>query len=300
MDHLDMALAALTSRRRLIAAAGAGGAAALAAPLVAQERRAPRLSRRRQRTAGIERLPRQGPDDPPAHPRRRCSKRRWRRSRAASSRPTTASSCAGIRPTSRPRSTSPATACASAARCGGRCRSSLAELLRDAARRARRGQPMFGQFARAVPARACRARNGATARWAMRCGRACGCATCSISPASRRARSRCASAGSTSRRRRRAAISRSRSRIDHARDGEVMLAFAMNGEQLPLLNGFPLRLVVPGWYSTYWIKALDRIEVLAAPDDRLLDGQGVQASRPRRAPTSRRARRISRPCRSTA
>lgn len=36
--------------------------------------------------------------------------------------------------------------------------------------------------------------------------------------------------------------------IDHARDGEVMLAFAMNGEQLPLLNGFPLRLVVPGWY----------------------------------------------------
>jgi DMSO/TMAO reductase YedYZ molybdopterin-dependent catalytic subunit len=34
--------------------------------------------------------------------------------------------------------------------------------------------------------------------------------------------------------------------IDHARDGEVMLAYAMNGEQLPLLNGFPLRLIVPG------------------------------------------------------
>lgn len=56
--------------------------------------------------------------------------------------------------------------------------------------------------------------------------------------------------------------------IDHARDGEVMIAFAMNGEQLPLLNGFPLRLVVPGWYSTYWIKMLSDIEVLAAPDDR--------------------------------
>jgi len=54
--------------------------------------------------------------------------------------------------------------------------------------------------------------------------------------------------------------------LDHARDGEVMIAFAMNGEQLPMLNGFPLRLVVPGWYSTYWVKALDRIEVLAAPD----------------------------------
>lgn len=40
--------------------------------------------------------------------------------------------------------------------------------------------------------------------------------------------------------------------IAHARDVEVMIAYAMNGEQLPLLNGFPLRLVVPGWYSTYW------------------------------------------------
>lgn len=56
--------------------------------------------------------------------------------------------------------------------------------------------------------------------------------------------------------------------IDHARDGEVMIAFAMNGEQLPLLNGFPIRLVVPGWYSTYWVKMLSDIEVLAAPDDR--------------------------------
>ena len=55
--------------------------------------------------------------------------------------------------------------------------------------------------------------------------------------------------------------------IDHARDGEVMIAYAMNGEQLPLLNGFPLRLIVPGWYSTYWVKMLDRIEVLNGPDD---------------------------------
>jgi DMSO/TMAO reductase YedYZ molybdopterin-dependent catalytic subunit len=54
--------------------------------------------------------------------------------------------------------------------------------------------------------------------------------------------------------------------IDHARDGEVMLAYQMNGAQLPLLNGFPLRLVVPGWYSTYWVKMLNDIEVLDAPD----------------------------------
>jgi DMSO/TMAO reductase YedYZ molybdopterin-dependent catalytic subunit len=55
--------------------------------------------------------------------------------------------------------------------------------------------------------------------------------------------------------------------IDHARDGEVMIAYAMNGEPLPLLNGFPVRLVVPGWYSTYWVKMLNDIEVLDRPDD---------------------------------
>lgn len=54
--------------------------------------------------------------------------------------------------------------------------------------------------------------------------------------------------------------------IDHARDGEVMIAYAMNGEQMPLLNGFPLRLIVPGWYATYWIKMLSDIEVLDQPD----------------------------------
>ena len=54
--------------------------------------------------------------------------------------------------------------------------------------------------------------------------------------------------------------------VDHARDGEVMIAFAMNGQALPLLNGFPLRLVVPGWYATYWMKMLSDIEVLDKPD----------------------------------
>jgi DMSO/TMAO reductase YedYZ molybdopterin-dependent catalytic subunit len=55
--------------------------------------------------------------------------------------------------------------------------------------------------------------------------------------------------------------------IEHARDGEVMIAYAMNGAPLPLLNGFPLRLVVPGWYATYWVKMLNDIEVLDEPDD---------------------------------
>ncbi len=55
--------------------------------------------------------------------------------------------------------------------------------------------------------------------------------------------------------------------IDHARDGEVMIAYAMNGEDLRWLNGFPVRLVVPGFYGTYWVKHLNEITVL----DKTLD-----------------------------
>ena len=50
--------------------------------------------------------------------------------------------------------------------------------------------------------------------------------------------------------------------LDHALDGEVMLAYEMNGEDLPMLNGFPLRLVVPGYYGTYWVKHLTEITVI--------------------------------------
>lgn len=55
--------------------------------------------------------------------------------------------------------------------------------------------------------------------------------------------------------------------IDHARDGEVMVAFAMNGEELPFLNGYPLRLVVPGHFGTYWVKHLSDITVVDAEFD---------------------------------
>jgi len=50
--------------------------------------------------------------------------------------------------------------------------------------------------------------------------------------------------------------------IDQALESDVLLAVEMNGEPLPWLNGFPLRLVVPGHYGTYWIKHLNRITVL--------------------------------------
>jgi DMSO/TMAO reductase YedYZ molybdopterin-dependent catalytic subunit len=47
-----------------------------------------------------------------------------------------------------------------------------------------------------------------------------------------------------------------------------LIAWAMNDAPLPMLNGFPLRLVVPGWYATYWVKALEAVTVL----DRAFDG----------------------------
>lgn len=53
--------------------------------------------------------------------------------------------------------------------------------------------------------------------------------------------------------------------LDHALDGEIVVAYEMNGEPLPFLNGFPLRLVVPGYYATYWIKHLSQISVLSEP-----------------------------------
>jgi DMSO/TMAO reductase YedYZ molybdopterin-dependent catalytic subunit len=50
--------------------------------------------------------------------------------------------------------------------------------------------------------------------------------------------------------------------VDHALDGEVMLAWGMNGADLPMLNGYPLRLVVPGYYGTYWVKHVNDLEVI--------------------------------------
>lgn len=62
--------------------------------------------------------------------------------------------------------------------------------------------------------------------------------------------------------------------IDHARDGEVMVAWAMNGADLPFLNGYPLRLVVPGYFGTYWVKHLNEITVV----DALYDGYWMKTA----------------------
>jgi DMSO/TMAO reductase YedYZ molybdopterin-dependent catalytic subunit len=50
--------------------------------------------------------------------------------------------------------------------------------------------------------------------------------------------------------------------VNHAMDGEVMLAYQMNGADIPMLNGYPVKLIVPGYYGTYWVKHLSEIEVV--------------------------------------
>jgi DMSO/TMAO reductase YedYZ molybdopterin-dependent catalytic subunit len=50
--------------------------------------------------------------------------------------------------------------------------------------------------------------------------------------------------------------------IQHALSPEPLLAWAMNGEDLPFLNGYPLKLIVPGYFGTYWVKHLSEIEVI--------------------------------------
>ena len=52
-----------------------------------------------------------------------------------------------------------------------------------------------------------------------------------------------------------------------AMDENVLLAYEMNGEPLPRWNGFPVRLVVPGWTGTYWMKHVTTINAIAKPFD---------------------------------
>jgi DMSO/TMAO reductase YedYZ molybdopterin-dependent catalytic subunit len=45
----------------------------------------------------------------------------------------------------------------------------------------------------------------------------------------------------------------------------TLVAYEMNGESLPHWNGFPARIVVPGWAATYWVKHLITITAVTKP-----------------------------------
>ena len=48
-------------------------------------------------------------------------------------------------------------------------------------------------------------------------------------------------------------------------DPDTIVAYEMNGQPLPHFNGFPARLIVPGWTGTYWMKHLTDIEARISP-----------------------------------
>jgi hypothetical protein len=45
----------------------------------------------------------------------------------------------------------------------------------------------------------------------------------------------------------------------------TLIAYEMNGAPLPHWNGFPARVIVPGWTGTYWMKHVVTIEALSKP-----------------------------------
>jgi DMSO/TMAO reductase YedYZ molybdopterin-dependent catalytic subunit len=53
--------------------------------------------------------------------------------------------------------------------------------------------------------------------------------------------------------------------VTDARDSGPLLAYAMNGETLPLEHGYPLRLIVPGWYAVASVKWLTDIVAIGSP-----------------------------------
>jgi DMSO/TMAO reductase YedYZ molybdopterin-dependent catalytic subunit len=50
-----------------------------------------------------------------------------------------------------------------------------------------------------------------------------------------------------------------------ALDESTLVAYEMNGAPLPHWNGFPARLIVPGWTGTYWMKHITAIEAITRP-----------------------------------
>jgi sulfane dehydrogenase subunit SoxC len=53
--------------------------------------------------------------------------------------------------------------------------------------------------------------------------------------------------------------------LDEALRPEMLLAYEINGQPLPPQHGFPLRLIVPGWYGMTHVKWLDRITLITEP-----------------------------------
>ena len=49
-------------------------------------------------------------------------------------------------------------------------------------------------------------------------------------------------------------------------DPDTLIAYEMNGQPLPHLNGAPARIILPGWTGTYWMKHIVSIKAVTKPD----------------------------------
>jgi DMSO/TMAO reductase YedYZ molybdopterin-dependent catalytic subunit len=55
--------------------------------------------------------------------------------------------------------------------------------------------------------------------------------------------------------------------VSKAIEETTLVAYEMNGEPLPHWNGFPARIVAPGWSGTYWVKHVTKIAAVTRPFD---------------------------------
>jgi sulfite oxidase len=55
--------------------------------------------------------------------------------------------------------------------------------------------------------------------------------------------------------------------LEKAMHADTILAHEMNGEPLPMLHGFPLRAIVPGWEGAYAVKWLTHIQLIDSEHD---------------------------------
>lgn len=53
--------------------------------------------------------------------------------------------------------------------------------------------------------------------------------------------------------------------VDVARADSTLVAYEMNGQPLPHFNGFPARVIVPGWTGTYWVKHITSLMAITKP-----------------------------------
>ncbi len=51
-----------------------------------------------------------------------------------------------------------------------------------------------------------------------------------------------------------------------AMEDNTLIAYEMNGQPLPHFNGFPARIIVPGWTGTYWVKHVTSIKAVTKPE----------------------------------